>query len=221
MKPGPKPKGKVAIQWTPNFAYAIGLLTADGCLSKDGRHIILTSVDVALLKTFSECLGIKVPLGHKKSSNGNLAYLVQFSDVRFYEFLNNIGLHQAKSKTIKSIEIPDQYFFDFFRGYFDGDGSSYSYYDPKFKNSFRFYISFTCASPHFIGWLMREVSSRLAVTGYISRNKNNDYVQLKYAKKDAMLISHAMYYDKGIPCLKRKRVKIFKALKVIKQAEVA
>jgi len=42
MKRGPKPKGNVAISWNPEFAYAIGLLVSDGCLSKDGRHINLT-----------------------------------------------------------------------------------------------------------------------------------------------------------------------------------
>jgi hypothetical protein len=29
-KMGPKPKGKVKIKWSANFAYAIGLLTTSG-----------------------------------------------------------------------------------------------------------------------------------------------------------------------------------------------
>ncbi len=34
------------MKWTANLAYAVGLITTDGCLSKDGRHIDLTSKDL-------------------------------------------------------------------------------------------------------------------------------------------------------------------------------
>lgn len=39
-----KPKGK-PVKWSPKIAYAVGLITTDGSLSKDGRHIDLTSKD--------------------------------------------------------------------------------------------------------------------------------------------------------------------------------
>ena len=141
-KPGPKPKGKVETRWSPEFAYAIGLLTADGCLSKDGRHIDLTSKDKAQVLLFKKCLGLATKVGRKYSGAGNLSYHTQFGDVLFYRFLEGIGLTPAKSKTISSISIPRGYFLDFLRGYFDGDGSSYSYYDSVYKKSYRFYISF-------------------------------------------------------------------------------
>gem|GEM_PF-6676481 len=44
-----KPLGKVKIQWSPEFAYVIGLLTTDGNLSPDGRHINFTSKDRELV----------------------------------------------------------------------------------------------------------------------------------------------------------------------------
>ena len=37
------------MKWTSELAYAVGLLTTDGSLSKDGRHIDLTSKDVEQL----------------------------------------------------------------------------------------------------------------------------------------------------------------------------
>lgn len=39
-----KPQGK-PITWSPEIAYAVGLLTTDGSLSIDGRHIDFTSKD--------------------------------------------------------------------------------------------------------------------------------------------------------------------------------
>ncbi len=47
-----RPLEKINIQWSPELAYAIGLLVADGCLSKDGRHIDFTSKDLELVESF-------------------------------------------------------------------------------------------------------------------------------------------------------------------------
>ena len=51
-----KPLNKTKIKWSPDFAYAVGLLTTDGSLSKDGRHISFTSKDLQLAKLFKKCL---------------------------------------------------------------------------------------------------------------------------------------------------------------------
>jgi len=32
-------------KWTPELAYIVGLITTDGCLSSDGRHLTFTSCD--------------------------------------------------------------------------------------------------------------------------------------------------------------------------------
>src|SRR5712672_2429786 len=42
--------------WSPEIAYVIGVLTSDGNLSKDGRHLNITSADVDLLETVRGCL---------------------------------------------------------------------------------------------------------------------------------------------------------------------
>ncbi|MFZ3020148.1 MAG: hypothetical protein WA051_01335 [Minisyncoccia bacterium] len=49
---GPKPKGKVNVRWSANFAYAIGLLVTDGNLSPDGRHISFVSRDIEQINNF-------------------------------------------------------------------------------------------------------------------------------------------------------------------------
>ena len=215
MKRGSRPKGQVVIAWSPSFAYAIGLLTADGCLSKDGRHIDLTSKDKAQIVLFKKCLGLTVKVGKKYSGNGNLAYHTQFGDVLFYRFLVSIGLTPAKSKTISQVLVPEEYFIDFLRGYFDGDGSSLSYFDRVFQKSYRFYISFTSASPMFVDWLRGRISDVLKISGAIARNRNNPYLQLKFSKKEAVILSKSMYYADGLPCLRRKYLKIQRSLRII------
>lgn len=215
MKRGPKPKGKVKIRWSAKFAYAIGLIVADGCLSKDGRHVDLTSKDKAQVVLFEKCLGLTTKVSPKRSGAGNLTYHTQFGDVLFYQFLESIGLTPAKSKTISSILIPRKYFLDFLRGYFDGDGSSFSYYDSIYKKSYRFYISFTSASPKFFGWLRNEIRGSLNIKGFLSHNRNNAYVQLRFSKKEAIVLVNGIYYSSDVPCLGRKRLKILKSMRII------
>jgi hypothetical protein len=106
---------RVKIEWSHNFAYAIGLIATDGSLSKDGRHINLTSKDEEMIKTFKQCLNIENNIGHKARKKGEEKkyFQIQFGDKNFYEFLNSIGLSSAKSKTIGSLKIPSKYFADF------------------------------------------------------------------------------------------------------------
>ncbi len=75
---------KIKIEWTAQFAYALGLLASDGCLSKDGRHIDLTSKDVEQLENFMKCVGIQATIGEKQGSNRLTYYRVQFSSIEFY-----------------------------------------------------------------------------------------------------------------------------------------
>lgn len=216
MKSGPKPKGSVFIKWSSNFAYAIGLIVSDGCLSKDGRHIVLTSKDKELLSAFNACLGIKMKICKKLSGEGNLSYYIQFSDVLFYRFLLKIGLMPAKSKILSAILVPKKYFFDFLRGYFDGDGCSYSYYDPVWKDSFRFYISFASGSEKYFCWLRGRLNTYASLHGFISRKRDSTNVQLKFSKREAEIIAKKMYYRKAVVCLERKRLKIMRSLEEIK-----
>src|SRR3989338_4553102 len=46
----PKPKLPLKdFKWSPELAYVVGLLVTDGCLSSDGRHIIMRSSEKPLL----------------------------------------------------------------------------------------------------------------------------------------------------------------------------
>ncbi len=215
-KRGPQPKGKVKIEWSPNFAYAIGLLVSDGNLSPDGRHIVFTSKDIEQLENFMVALDIKIFIGSSVSGyKQNKTPRIQFGDVLFYNFLLSIGLMPNKSEIIGKIVIPPEYFFDFLRGSFDGDGSTNSYIDPRWKSSFMFYTAFASASKRHIGWLQAEIYSRLKIKGHISKAVKNSAFQLRYAKADSRLLWKKMYHAEQVLCLTRKHLKIKEILRII------
>ncbi|PIP50935.1 hypothetical protein COX11_01380 [Candidatus Berkelbacteria bacterium CG23_combo_of_CG06-09_8_20_14_all_41_73] len=203
-------------KWSNNLAYAVGLLATDGCLSKDGRHIDLTSKDIEQLENFNRCLNKKYTICFKSSGFSNKKYpRIQFGDVKFYRWLENIGLHPNKSKTIGSLEIPDEYFFDFLRGSHDGDGCFYSYWDPRWKSSFMFYLQFTSGSKKHLIWLNNKIFDLINVQGKIRKSTRSH--QLIFAKKSSKLIIKKMFCSDDCVYLSRKKKKIFKAL----NAEVA
>ncbi len=207
------PKGKVKIEWSANFAYAIGLIVSDGCVSKDGRHISFVSVDEEQIHNYLTALNIFVEHGINHSGYKDMtAYRIQFSDTKFWEFLNSIGIGPAKSKILKSIKIPEHLFFDFLRGLFDGDGCIYSYWDKRWKSSFMFYMSFVSASRPFIDWIRSSIEQHLGIKGHISATKKQDFWQLRYAKKDGLILIKEMYKDKNSIYLSRKKLKIDKIL---------
>ncbi len=217
-----KPKGKVKIEWSPEFAYAIGLIVTDGSLSKSGRHIDFTSKDLQLVETFQQCLGTTLKVSKKSSGTVRKKkyYRVQIGDVLFYRFLESIGMSTNKSKTITVVDVPDRFFFDFLRGHFDGDGCFYSYWDKRWKSSFMYYLVFNSASLQHIEWLQRQVDRLAGVSGHISKSgrpKSTLYA-LKFAKSDTGILLKKMYYKDDLPCLKRKYLKIFDTFATLQRA---
>lgn len=193
--------------WSPAIAYSVGLIASDGCLQKNGRHIDLTSKDLEQLDNFSKALGREFTIGEKHSGTDKLAYRIQFSDVAYYDFLLGVGLTPVKSKTMPNLNIPDMYYASFLRGLFDGDGSCYAYYDPRWRSSFMFYIAFTSASPVFLQYISLA-NTRLAGTTAGSVRKSTRALSLVYAKQDSHLLYRYLYSDMTNLYLTRKKEKL-------------
>ena len=221
---GPKPKRHVSTEWSRELAYVVGLIATDGCLSTDGRHIEFNSKDKELVYTFRKCLKLENTVGKKTSGYTGRKdyYRIQFGDVYFYEWLQGIGLSPRKSKSIGKLKIPTRYFFDFLRGSFDGDGTIYSYWDPRWHSSYMFYITFTSASRSHLQWLKESIEKILCIPGKIKEGART--YQLVYAKTSSRGLLKKMFYEENIPYLKRKFMKAMEILNIDSlhsQAQVA
>lgn len=206
-------------EWTPELAYAIGLLTTDGNLSKDERHINMRSSDLQLLKTFKECLNLKAHIIQSKNDSWakRPCYRIQFGNVQLYKWLVKIGLFPAKTYTVGRIGVPDEYFRDFLRGHLDGDGSVWTYKDrwntfksPKYVY-IRLWVRFISASEKHIKWLAKRIFELQKIKGHQWERKpwredqTTSMWEVKFAKKDSIKLLSWMYYAPDVPCLFRKR----------------
>jgi len=204
--------------WTSKLAYAIGLITTDGSLSKDGRHIIFTSSDRKLLETFRKCLEIQNKITNNPPStiSKKPAYRIQFGNVRLYKWLVKIGLSPNKTQKLGELKIPSKFFPDFLRGHLDGDGSVITYIDRynTYKNPKYVYIRlmtyFMSARGEHIRWLQKKTIKLAGVKGAILKrqfptlkNKKTIYT-LKFSKKESIRLLNWIYYQPNLPCLERK-----------------
>ncbi len=208
------------MHWNSDIAYVIGLITTDGSLSIDGRHINLTSKDIEQIELFARILNLKNKIGTKKSGYApqNKYYQIQFGNVNFYKFLQNIGLTPNKTKILGELYIPDKYFADFLRGHLDGDGCTYSYWDPRWKSSFMFYMVFVSASKRHLEWIKDKIYSLYGIVGRLSVHNKSIY-HLRFAKNNSLVLIEKIYHKSTRSYLKRKYSKIKEALSIInKQA---
>lgn len=88
---------KVKIKWSPNFAYAIGLITSDGWLHSSGRHIGFVSKKTELIKNFKSALLLtnRITKSVNSETSDRKYFVIKFGDKAFYRFLNKIGLTKA------------------------------------------------------------------------------------------------------------------------------
>ena len=204
-------------KWSPTLAYVVGLITTDGSLSKDKRHIDFTSSDLQLLKTFQKSLSLKNKITEKSKSCSPVRkyFHIQFGDRIFYDWLLRIGLMQNKTYRIGKLNIPKQYFKDFLRGHLDGDGSIFTYVDDymsykgKKYTYNRLYVGFNSISHVHLKWIRAKIKKALnikgALTSYTKKNRKIPCWNLRFAKKDSLKLLSWLYYKEKLPCLKRKR----------------
>jgi hypothetical protein len=210
-----KPRKVQIFTWSPELAYAVGLIATDGCLSSDKKTISFTSRDLQQIKNFQQVLKTEASVGFTENSR-SIAYRVQICNVQFYDWLLSIGFTPKKSLTLGQIDIPDEYFRDFLRGHLDGDGSITVYsdlYNTKLKPEYvyrRMFVRFISASEKHIDWLHVKIKQLLAVKGarHISKPKTQNHHpihMIKFAKKESLKLLSQLYYSPDLPCLTRKK----------------
>ncbi len=195
---------KIEVNWSSAFAYLVGIIATDGSLSKDGRHIDITSKDRQLLAAIKVSLEIKNKIG-RKARGGSIDkkyFRIQLGDRSFYKFLLSIGITPAKSKTIGQLKIPVLYFNDFLRGCIDGDGSIGVTRHPESKWP-QLRLRVYSASNAFLCWLKEQIAEIIEVQGgHFSSGKRVRV--LSYGKQDSTKVLKFVYYPGATIFLKRK-----------------
>lgn len=128
-------------------AYMLGLILTDGCVSEQegkGRRLTIVNTDLQLMEQIQPlvCPNRKIYKQVKVKEHHAQAYALVNTNEDTLNLLNEWGIKDRKTLTIRIPRFKMEMCRHFIRGVFDGDGSI-------FKNGDYKHISFTTGSPKF------------------------------------------------------------------------
>lgn len=198
---------------TPEKAYFLGLIYADGSINQHGFTISLKYDDKYILERLAMLLGGVHQVYEKTSSSAlrgklyvtKLAILtVSAKEIR--EDLINHGVVPRKTYE-KEYPRCDKYFFDFLRGYMDGDGCVYTK-DREIQ------IIFSGANYNFLRYINGMINKTFKAHGVLA-NRERWEKRLRFTRRaEVIALLSKMYEDKNSPRLLRKYHKFTDFMKV-------
>lgn len=107
---------------SPEKAYILGFLYADGCTSNNTISIVQVEENKDIIYKIRDILG-NIPINQSKQTNGKIKYSIYIYRKNMVNDLINLGCIPNKSLTLTFPDfINDELLPHFIRGYFDGDG---------------------------------------------------------------------------------------------------
>ena len=109
----------------PTNVYLMGFLAADGSIQKDGSiKIGLSTIDRAFLEKVRIILHSNYPIRDYLTKDGFSVSEFIFRSEKIKQKLAEYGIVNNKTKTFQfPHNLPKEFYIDFIRGYFDGDGT--------------------------------------------------------------------------------------------------
>lgn len=106
--------------WSANMSYSLGFIAADGCVRPHkGFEVKITSIDYDLLQFFKQ--EFKTERDIKRRPEIRTYDLYVYSK-KMISDLYKMGIVHRKTYSLEFPEVPEEFFWDFLRGYVDGDG---------------------------------------------------------------------------------------------------
>ena len=204
-------------EWSPNMAYLLGYIFADGSISKSKNrrnswYWQIGSIDKQIIYDIAKYLewGGKVLVLKHKKSDGYYAdytmYRLSVGSNKMVSDLRRYGVTRNKSLTIQPPRhIPENMISHFIRGYWDGDGTVG---DFRGKNTYLL-TSVGSGSKEFVYWIANTISTKLNIaTPAIDNRNENTFWSFALVGYNAKLLLDWLYKDANL-FLERKH-KIYK-----------
>jgi intein-encoded DNA endonuclease-like protein len=191
--------------WSHEMAYCLGFITADGHIHKN-RSVLaigIHSKDLEVLTYIKNCISPETPVYFSRNRK-----LVSFSITsrKILYDLKKYNVDNKKTFNLKiDFDIPGEYWGDYLRGFFDGDGSVNLIIKGKYLC---LQSSFCSMSEIFI----KELREKCDNIGRLckQKQKSDKYIyRWILAGKDTLKLREIIYSDFNSFGMKRKKDKLF------------
>ena len=180
------------MNWSNDMAYVLGLWFADGCImyKSGGYFVSIVSKDKQYLENIGKIIGYR----NKLYGNSNNTFELRVGSKTLYKRIKELGGIERKSLKVGMPYIPQEYLFDFVRGFFDGDGSVHLGYAKYLTMKFHGHIPF-------LKQLMKLIFIKSSIV--VDKRKENFGALLFYGKC-ARELMQKIYNNQSCLCLQRK-----------------
>lgn len=203
---------------TPQKAYWLGFLYADGCVHENGTNLLLAPLDEDHLELYKKHINFtgRVERYYLKDEHKTHKHsIVRVRNKEFRQNLINKGCVERKTfkLTFPSSDIvPDKLISHFIRGYFDGDGSVWNSQSLNKQNNkvyAKIGVSIT-SSDRFIYSLQKLLQERFSIGSAISKHPDSKGISiLSLSSQENILKFRKVIYKGAKVFLKRKREKYY------------
>ena len=200
-----------------NMAYILGLLAADGSVSKKENLIAiqLKAVDKEILEKINEKTQNTRPLEfYTRKETGHEISSFRVWSAEWKKDLAHYGITPNKTFTLQPPDfLLPEYRIDYIRGYFDGDGSIY-----QLKTQNRVFFEITGASKVMIDWIRNELVNHyhIFINKELIEHRPNGTViyKIKIGSVEELNKLYTLLYKDKELFLTRKKEKFYSLLKL-------
>jgi intein-encoded DNA endonuclease-like protein len=199
-------------KWSKDMSYILGFFAADGYITvnkRGGQFWCFSITDGKLLKQIKIIIDSEHKITRREGEDKNKdQYRIQIGSIEMCNDLRKLGFRERKTKSLAIPNIPNTFFSDFVRGYFDGDGNVWtgSMHKNKKNSPHAIMTMFTSGSKNFLIELQKRLHIFSLVGGSVYTSKRN-YSRLQYSTNNSLKLYNFMYNDLGTSKLFLKRKK--------------
>lgn len=196
---------------SPNKAYWLGFLYADGCVKNNSLILQISTKDEGHVRKFKRFMRTQAPILPKpKKCCG-----ISINNKELIRDLKKHGLTERKTFTISTPVLPEEMLRHFYRGYLDGDGwITYRIQrnlggKPSSTQHRSFDFGIACGSIDFILEFKEYISSIVGKDcGSFHKRKGKRHYQLSFGGNKIFAIATRVLYKGKITCMERKRASV-------------
>lgn len=206
-----------------NMAWILGFIASDGTVRKDKNEIKigLSIKDKEILEKIKQELQLQVDIKEYITGNGYEACSLTWTCEEHKQDLALYGITPQKTFTLKPpIKLPKEFYIDYIRGYFDGDGSINLIPNSNSRGNGNLRWQICGANKEFLQWIIDTLYTEYSI------QKVNIYQQLRintlyyfqYSSRATRQIYNILYSNNSL-YLQRKKERFDEIITLIKPIE--